>query len=397
MSQKRVLILHNRYQRRGGEDEVVELEAQLLSDAGHDVTVDIISNDDIDVRQKALILLGGGFDTSQGERIQRILRSSPADVVHIHNFFPKLTLAAHVSAADSGAAVVQTLHNFRLVCAGAMLGRQGHVCEKCLHGSTYWGVVHKCYRGSALASLGVVAMQNRARSGDMLNRHVDRFITLTNFAKQKFIEGGLPARLLVVKPNFVPDRLASPLEGRIGAVFVGRLSPEKGVGVLLEAFRSLPHLRLKIIGSGPEEDILRANAPSNVLFTGQLSRDEVSRALSESQIMIVPSLWYEGFPMTIVEAFAAQLPVVASDIGSLGEIVEPGQNGQLFPVGDHVALAGIVKALMQDPETVKRLGATARRQYETRYSGAQNLRALESIYEEAMEERRLRNGDVASR
>jgi glycosyltransferase involved in cell wall biosynthesis len=222
-------------------------------------------------------------------------------------------------------------------------------------------------------------MQQRAERLGTWNR-VQRFIALTDFARAKFIEGGLPAESLVVKPNFAPRRRPERTQRRKGALFVGRLSPEKGVHHLLKAWQSLPQHGLTIIGDGPERERLQRGAPGNVVFAGGLPPEAVQGYMAEAEVLVIPSIWYEGFPMTAVEAFASGLPILASDIGSLSEIIEPNRNGRHFRAGDPADLARVAGEVLADPEALAELGRGALISYESKYTPERNIIQLEAIY-----------------
>ncbi|SOH95456.1 Glycosyltransferase involved in cell wall bisynthesis [Monaibacterium marinum] len=380
----KILILHNAYQQRGGEDAVVAAEETLLRAAGHDVDVEVVSNTDIHgLSAKVRTFLRTAYDPQREAWMRDLLARTGAEVVHIHNFFPRLTPAVHTAAAQAGVGVVQTLHNYRLLCAGAQFLREGRVCEDCLTGSILNGIRHRCYRGSLPGSLAVVNMQHQARQRETFDKHVHRFIALTDFARDKFIEGGLPAERIVVKPNFIHAPEQPEGQGRAGALFVGRLSAEKGVQVLVDAWRALPDIPLTILGDGPEADALRASSPSNVHFAGSVTPAEVRAHMLKARALMMPSLWYEGFPMTIAEAFGAGLPVIASRLGSMAEIVTPGRTGALFEPGNVQDLTDTVRATFADPDTLTQLGRAARDQFQHDFSPAANLGQLEKIYDEA--------------
>lgn len=381
----KILILHNTYQQRGGEDAAVEAESALLGAARHEVRVEVVSNHGISgFAARTSTFLRAPYDAARKGWLADLIGDARPDVVHIHNFFPLLTPAIHETAAEMGLPVVQTLHNYRLVCANAQLLRGGSICEKCLAGNRIWGVVHRCYRGSLPGSLAVMRMQDRAIRTGAWHKHVHRFIALTEFSRSKFIAGGLPANRMAVKPNFVAREMPLAAQRR-GALFVGRLSPEKGAETLVRAWRGLPSIPLTVVGGGPELGKLPAIAPANVTFTGAQTPEQVAGHMAGAQALIVPSIWYEGFPMTVAEAFAAGLPVIASDIGSLGEIIVSGRSGLHFTPGDADSLAAIVKTLFADPAALQRLGAGARASYEAHYTPMANLAQLERIYAEAIE------------
>ncbi|MBN9309597.1 glycosyltransferase [Devosia sp.] len=375
----RIYIAHNAYQQQGGEDAVVAAEAELLRSAGHDVSVGLVSNNDIHSRAaKVRAFFDAPHSARRAAWIGEELQRTGAEILHVHNFFPLLTPAIHEEAARRGIAVVQTLHNYRLLCAGATFLRDGQLCEKCLGDRRHWGVVHRCYRGSLPGSLAVYRMQERSRHLQVWQRRVHRFIALSEFARSKFVEGGFPADRIVVKPNFVAPYSGPLPASRHGALFVGRLAREKGVDVLLDAWRQLPDLPLTIVGDGPDRDRLIATAPPNVTFTGTLSHPEVEARMLSAAILVVPSIWYEGFGMVVAEAFARGLPVVASRIGSLPEVFGPSGQGALFEPGDREELVRAVLANLSGPD--------ARRMRERQlalFSPAAALRQLEDIYSDA--------------
>jgi glycosyltransferase involved in cell wall biosynthesis len=380
----RITILHNLYKHRGGEDAVVEAEADLLRQSGHAVQVELVSNNDIaSMTDKMRTFVRAPFDPDRRPWAMNLFARTRPDVVHIHNFFPLLTPAVHHAARQHGAAVVQTLHNYRLLCAAATFSRDGAVCEKCLEGSNSWGIVHRCYRGSVLGSLAVARMQWRAAQHRTWHSAVDRFVALTEFARGKFIAGGLPAERVVVKSNFaVGDKPTS--RSRSGALYVGRLSAEKGVATLLQGWLDVPGVQLRVIGDGPERRALEAMAPANVHFLGQLPQARVRELMQQSQCLIVPSVWYEGFPLVVAEAFAAGLPVLAARIGALGEVVVEGVNGRHFAPGDAASLAKVAREALSARSYLDQLSAGARATYETKYTPEINLRQLEAIYEAAL-------------
>jgi glycosyltransferase involved in cell wall biosynthesis len=379
-----VLFLHNAYQQAGGEDAVVRNEAELLGRAGHSVVMEVVHNDRIvTVDDKMRTLWRARYDPSRVAWMDDLLRRVRPDVVHVHNFFPLLTTAVHQTAHRRGVPVVQTLHNYRLFCAAATFERQGSVCELCLHGSRHNAVLHRCYRGSLPGTAAVVAMQREAIERRRLVDNVDRFIALTEFARGKFIEGGLSYEKLVVKPNFLDRPARPPADPRAGALFVGRLSLEKGVDRLVAAWRNLPDVALTIAGDGPLRGQLQQSAPANVRFLGRINSHDVEAEMRRSAALIVPSTCYEGFPMTIAEAFANGLPVIASRIGSLAELVEPGVTGDLCVPGDEADIAATVARTFADPAELVRMSCNARRTFEERYTAKSNLAMLESIYRDA--------------
>ena len=384
----RILQVHNTYQQPGGEDAVVANEGALLTGKGHEVRLWSVSNDGI---EGAWAKLRTAWQVPYSHRARRqlgrVIADFGPDVVHVHNFFPLLTPSIYEACRDAGVAVVQTLHNYRTICAGALLLRDGRPCEDCIGASPYRGALHGCYRGSRLGSLAVARMIARHREQGTWRTKVDRFIALTEFAKAKFVEAGFPADKIAVKPNFAADTGARTSEGdRHGALFVGRLSPEKGIGTLLAAWRGLD-VPLRIAGDGPLLNMVRdANSP-NVAPLGGLPPEAVSREMARAAFLVMPSQWYEGFPMTLAEAFCQGLPVIASRLGAMAEIVEDGVTGLHFAPGDARDLAAKVRWAADHPEEMLEMGANARHAYEEKFSPDINYEILFSIYQAAIREK----------
>jgi len=383
----RILVLHNRYRVGGGEDVVAAAEAALMRARGHEVTLIEVDNHAIrGTIGAARAAIGTAYNPSRRRWIAREVRRIRAEVVHVHNFFPLLSPAVLDGAADAGAAVVHTLHNYRTICAGATMLRNGAVCEQCLDGSRWAAVRHRCYRGSLPGTLAVAAMQQTAQSLNLWDRPGRQLIALSRFARDKLAQGGLPAARISVKPNFIdlPDTLRR--KARSGVVFAGRLGAEKGASVLIEAARLLPDIDFTLIGDGPEAPRLRALAPGNARFAGALPREQVRAAIAGARLLAVPSLWYEGLPMTLLEAYAAGTPVVASRIGALAEWVEDDATGILVEPGDASALAAAIRRAWDYPETTQAMGDAARVRAETLFSPGAAGMALEAIYGRALAE-----------
>lgn len=380
----RILIIHNRYQQAGGEDSVSAAEAALLQAGGHEVERLDFANDHIGGAMAAAraALLGAYNPVSRRLADEAIARFRP-DVVHVHNFFPTASPAIFYACSAARTPVVWTLHNFRVTCANALLMRDGDVCEDCLGGTGWSGIRHRCYRGSLAGSAAVTAVHRGHAALGTWARRVDRFIALTAFSRSVFVRAGLPADKLAVKPNFISDPgVHQRYPTRTGALFVGRLSEEKGVDTLLDAWADL-QLPLTIVGDGPEAARLQAKAGANVRFLGRLGREAVIDAMAAAAVVVVPSRWYENFPMTVVEAFAAGAPVIASGLGALNEVVTEGVNGLHFRSNDAGDLTAVVRRAFREPELLGRLGQGARATYERELTPERNLAMLEAIYVDA--------------
>ena len=384
MSDHRVLVAHNSYQMRGGEDSVVDAEVALLRSHGHAVTEYRRHNDELQDMRTLSAALDTLWSRKTGRDLDAQFASTRPDVIHVHNTFPLISPSLYWAAHRHGIPVVQTLHNFRLLCPQAMFLRDGKVCEDCLGKLPWRGVVRSCYRHSLAQSSIVGGMLFLHRALKTWESKVAQFIALNEFCKSKFVEGGLPAARITVKSNFA----ASPIpvaRARSGFAYVGRLSPEKGIDVLAAALRALTNIKLRVAGTGPSEGLLIGL--EGVELMGQRSRQEVDRNLQESHALIFPSICFETFGLVIVEAFANGTPVIASRIGVVPELVEEGVTGLLFTPGDAPELARKIRWAEDNPDAMARMGGAARARFESRYTPQRNYAQSLQIYRDAIESR----------
>lgn len=382
-------MAHVAYRQRGGEDAVFDNECDLLERGGVEVVRARFSNDDID-EQGVVRKLGLGLTTVWSSRgrgeIQALLRKEKPQVAHFHNTFPLLSPSVYWACRAERVPVVQTLHNFRLICPNGILYRDGAVCEECPDYGLQRSIRHACYRDSRLATAAVVAMlQTNRRIGSY--QQVSAYIALTQFAAARFAAAGIPRERIRIKPNFLPD--PTPAEFAVGAygLYIGRISKEKGLATLVEALALIgsPALPLKVAGDGPERVSLQRLAESRGLpieFCGFVEPEPLRRLLRRSAFLVVPSLCFEGFPMVLLEAFAAGKPVLASRLGGLDELVEDGHTGRKFRPGDAAELARLWTELSAGPAALEDMGRNARARFDRDYTDAANLRRLRSIYGE---------------
>lgn len=384
----KILIVHERYRQAGGEDTVFTAEQELLSRAGHEIVTYTDDNRRIDTITRPSLAFGTIWSRRATAELRRLVRRERPQIAHFHNTFPLLSPAVYRAAREEGTAVVHTLHNYRLLCLNATFLRQGRVCQDCLGVLPWRGVVHRCYRSSLAASTAVAAMIGAHRAFRTWSKQVDAFITPTDFARTKFEEGGLPSEKLHVKQNFL---LEDPGVGTGKGgyfLFVGRLSEEKGLKTLLRCWQDLgpgaPPIR--IVGDGPlTEQVMRAAESLEPLtYLGPQSPRRVRELMKSATSLLLPSLWFEGLPMVAIEALATGLPIVASRIGGLPEIVVHGWNGWLVPSGDPVAWGEAISTTMRDRAALKKVRRNARAEYEKRYSATPNLRRLLEIYSQAL-------------
>lgn len=383
-----ILSVHNRYQIRGGEDESRESEERMLREHGHIVDMYEENNDRVATLSKTQMAARTIWSTESYQVVEQRLKETSCDILHVQNFFPLISPSIYYAAKAAGVPVIQTLRNYRLFCPNALFFRNGKVCEDCLGKAVpYPGILHGCYRESRIASSGVAAMLVTHRALKTWEKKVDLFITLTNFARQKCIEGGLPADKIVVKPNFVsPDPGIGKGEGGY-ALFVGRLSTEKGLDTLLSAWQQLDkQIPLKIVGDGPlaEKVIEAAKRLPQVEWLGRKSVVEVHELMGNAMFLVFPSKWYETFGRVAVEAFAKGTPVIAAEIGAIAELVESGRTGLTFQPDNPQDLAAKVEWMLANPAHLAQMRREARTEFLMKYTVKQNYQQLINIYALAM-------------
>jgi glycosyltransferase involved in cell wall biosynthesis len=382
-----ILMCHNYYQQPGGEDQSFASEAALLERYGHNVTRYTLHNSAINDAPRWRVMTDSLWNGVAYRELRQLIRRVRPEVVHCTNTFPLMSPSVYYAARTQRVPVVQSLRNYRLLCAKAQFFRDGSVCESCLGKSVGWpGIVHRCYRNSRLGTAVVGGITVAHRLLRTWTHAVDLYFTLTNFARQRFVNGGLPAHKIVVKPNFVdPD--PGPGTGRGGYVaFVGRLSPEKGIDTLLAAWAQLKSgFRLKIVGDGPLANLVEsaAGADARIQWLRRRPQEEVLDILGKAACLVIPSVWYETFGRAIIEAFAKGTPVIASRLGAMAELVDDGRTGRLFTPSDPEDLRSKLRQFLADPARWGRLRHAARLEYESRYTGDRNIEMLLEIYRRA--------------
>jgi glycosyltransferase involved in cell wall biosynthesis len=385
----KILLCHNYYQLPGGEDECFSDEGRLLEANGHEVVRFTRRNEEIHEMGRFELACKTLWNSDTYRRLRELMRCEQPALMHCTNTFPLISPSAYYAARAEGVAVVQALHNYRLLCPAAMLLRDGRVCEDCLGKSIPLpAVVHGCYRNSRAASAVVTALLTSHRSIGTWRKLVDAYYTPSRFTRNKYVEGGFPKERIGVVPSFVePD--PGPGSGQGGyATFVGRLTAEKGLATLLDAWSRLPlPVSLKIVGDGPLADqvIDAAQRDSRITWIGRRPREEVLDLLGDAACIVVPSLTYETFGRTIIEAFAKGTPAVVGDHGAMAELVQPGKTGMRFRPGDVADLSCKLEELFRQPDTLKAMRASARLEYETRFTAAAVLISLMEVYDRALE------------
>lgn len=384
----KILLVHNHYRYPGGEDEAFHRERGLLRSAGHHV---------IEYTRHSGEMVAGGIWANAEiglrsinalesvEHLRSLLQKEKPEVAHFHNTFPLISPGAYYPCRAAGVPVIQTLQNYRLICPAATLYRNGEICEECLDRSLLRGVLHGCYRGSRPASAAVALMLAVHRRLHTWTKIVDHYIAPTEFVRRKFLQAGMPAGKISVKPNFVyPDPGVHQGDGKY-ALYIGRLAPEKGVGTLLHAWTLIgQHIPLRIVGDGPVKQALQAQAEKahleKVRFEGWIPQEQVRAILKHAAFLIFPSEWYEPFGLGIAEAFACGVPVIASAKGALMETVESGKTGLHFVPSDPKDLAAKVEWAWTHPTAMKSMGVAARAEYQATYTAKRNYDLLMEIY-----------------
>ena len=387
----RILQVHNNYLYAGGEDVVVESEKHMLSARGHEVQLFGKNNKEIEeysaFQKLSLLWNTAGSDASYRETLKALQTFHP-DICHVHNFFPLISPSVFRACDQMHIPVVQTLHNYRLLCVNAYLFRDGHVCEECVGKSTYHSLQYGCYHDSRIQSLAVAHMIESNRSNGTWNGKVDAYICLSEFSRAKFIEGGLPPEKLFLKSNFVPTDPGFSVSSNGLPLFVGRLDEMKGIRVLLQASKLLPNVKFNVAGSGPfKEEVVSA---STIEYLGQLTRNEVLQQMKNASMVVYPSVLYETFGLTLIEAFACGKPVIAGRIGAVGDIVADMKTGLLFEPGNSEDLASKLSWAISHPSEMGAMGRAARKTFEEHYTADANYTTLMEIYAAANEHRKRR-------
>ncbi len=387
----KIILCHNHYRQPGGEDCVVRDEENLLRSNGHEVIRFTRDSNSIKGRGGIKTAIGSIWNSRTARELRELVKVERANIVHFHNTVPMISPAAYWAARSAGAAVVQSIHNYRQICPKGTFVREGKVCEDCQGKAFAWPAIkNKCYRESRLGSATLATGAFVHRMMGTYRRKVDRYIAMTQFAKLRSVAGGLPEHLIDVKPNFViPDPGLSNSYSQ-HAIFVGRLSEEKGVDTLLEAWRQLgDEIPLKIIGDGPmSQQVLRATKENRAIhWCGQQPWEHVIDEIGKARVLVFPSNCFETFGRSMVEAFAKGTPVIGSKLGSMAEIIDDGRTGCHFNPGDADDLAAKVRHLCDEPFRLEMMRREARLEYEMHYTAKTNYELLMEIYDRAIETR----------
>ena len=392
----RILIAHNYYgsSAPSGENQVVAAEAALLRANGHEVRMFERHSDSIRERGLRGAVAGAlsvPWNPFSAREMRAVLASWRPDILHAHNTFPLISPAIFPAAAG-GPARVLTLHNYRLLCAAGIPMRDDRPCTLCIERRSVGPALHHgCYRDSRVATLPLAAGIALHRARGTWHRDVEALVALTGFQRDLLAQGGLPVERIEVKPNFYPGRpdVVPWDERKADCIFVGRLSPEKGILKLIRAWRrwGAEAPPLLVIGDGPlRADLEREAAGGRVTFLGQLPSTHTERHIANARLLILPSECFEGFPMVVREAFAFGTAVAASDLGPLPSILEGGLGFLLDPF-DAAVVADRLRTIWADQSRLQQVGDAGHREFLRRYTAEANIEILQAIYARALERR----------
>jgi len=391
----KILLVHNSHRSgsASGDDGVFKREGALLENHGHQVIRYNPSNDgfyESGPIGKLYTALQFPWSLSAARHIRDLARKEKPNLAHVHNFFPLISPSIYHTLNAEGIPVVQTLHDFRFLCAMAFFMRDGIICEKCKKGSVFRGVWHGCFKESRIGTIPVALMLKLHQYLDTFRKRIDAYVCLTKSQRKIFSEAGFDENKLFVKPNYVED-ISGGNETIKGdyAVFIGRLGEEKGVKTLIEAWRSLKEVPLKVIGDGPDGDkskkMVHDFGIKNIEFLGFRPHSYCMSLLDGARFLVMPSIWYETFGLTIIEAFSHEKPVITSNLGAMADLVADHKTGLLLKPGNPDDLRDMVRLLWENPGECIRMGKNARREYEEKYTPEKNFEMLMAIYKWVIE------------
>jgi len=378
----KILVAHNAYHYRGGEDTVVDAEVSLLRRYGHEVLLYRRDNADIPRMPRWRAAVDTFWSHRTVGEIDNLQCGFRPDLIHAHNTFPLISPSLYSIAERLRVPVVQTLHNFRLVCPQAMLMRSGRSCTECVGHWPWRGVLHRCYRDSFAQSAVTAAMLSVHRLAGTWQNGVARYLVLNQTCREIFAEGGLPIDRMRIKPNFVDSRGTPDWDDRQGALFIGRLSPEKGLETLARAMQQLPGVRIDVYGKGPLQTVVEQS--DGLDYRGFENGKSLQQRVAKAVFLVMPSTGIESFGLAAIEAFASGTPVIASRQGGLREIVEHRHNGLLVAPGDAEDLAWAINYAVTHPDDIRRMGMNAYQSYLAHYTPERNYATLMRIYDEAL-------------
>ena len=384
----RILIIHNTYQQRGGENMVMLLERSLLEKNGHELYDYCVSNDSIKgTFQMIKTFLNVSYSRHQKEKISNCIEKIDPDIVHVHNFFPLITPSVFDACIENDIPVVHTLHNYRLICPSALLMHNNKIYEKSIVKNAFATVSDKVYRNSYFGTYAVARMIEYHKKNKTWETKVNQFIALTDFAKSKFVETGFLEDKISVKPNFVED-FGFDNKKEDYYLFIGRLSKEKGIDLLLNTFMQNGK-PLEVIGKGPmERNVIDIDSKyTNITYHGFQEKTFIIQKLKKARALIFTSICYETFGMAIIEAFSTGTPVIGPNIGGPNEIINHKENGLIYEADNVEDLNHKISLLNNDKSLQNKISIGARANYELKYTAEKNYKMLMNIYKKVINEK----------
>jgi glycosyltransferase involved in cell wall biosynthesis len=387
----KVLQIYNEQRSRfGGEPTVIEATMRVLEQNGHEVRLVMKSSRVLEnsILKQISAFWGGVYNIRAYREMRRLIEKDHPEVVHVHSVYPMFSPSILVACRRRNVPVVMTVHSHNLTCPTWYHLYKGSVCEDCVGGHEYRCVIKNC-RKNILESAAYALRSSVARNLRLFHDNVSVLIALTPFAKAKLLQAGFREDQIAVVPNpaYVKEPAADPSAGEYVA-FAGRISPEKGIDTLLAAAAQMPHVAFKVAGDGPVFSEMKAKAPRNVEFVGQLRPDQLNQFYKRSRMLVVPSVWFEQFPMVVLEAMGRALPVIGSRIGGLPEIIEDGLTGSTFEPGNPQDLARQVRLLWDDPQLCHRMGIAGRQKVLREYTEDAYFHNLMVVYQAAIQRSR---------
>ncbi|MGB2925068.1 MAG: glycosyltransferase [Limnothrix sp.] len=390
----KILIVHNRYRIRAGEDNVFDQEAALLKEHGNEVKTWTVDNQNIPEKKSSWQQIKLAFNTiwsiSAYRSISKIIKEFKPDIVHVHNILPLLSPSIFYACKKQKVPVIQTIHNYRLGCPAATYFRDEKICELCVDKSLLNSIRYRCYRNSYAQTTIVAAMLQIHRWLGTWENIVSGYIALTPFMKDKLIQLGIPEEKIFVKPNFINNSITKTKPISFGKyyLFVGRLSPEKGIHVLLEAYKQCnTSYPLVIIGKGELQNIVEdaAKNDSRIQYLGQQPREKVLQYMQEAIALIFPSVWQEPFGLSIIEAYSQSLPVIGADVGSVNQLIQPHLTGLLYSLKDALQLGNIFEKIEGNCKEWLGLKNKLKDHLNDKYFSQTNVEIMLSIYQQIIQ------------
>lgn len=392
----KILQVHNFYRVPGGECSVVRAEEKLLIKHGHKVVqffCDSGSIDDFSFLRKIRLFLGITYNQRIFKDAVIAIRAQRPDVAHVHNVFPMMSPSVYAALKHCGVPVVQTLHNFRFLCPNGQFFVDDAICEDCITRGLHSAVLKRCVRGSFATSAMYALAISRAWKSGILPNAIDKYIALNKFVAQKMILGGIPKQKIAICGNYIEPTVSSVAAKQPYILYLGRLSAEKGISTLFKALSLLEGVVLKVAGSGPEEERLKNEASEfdgvQVQFLGHISGRDKQKIIAEALCTVVPSEWYENFPISVLESMSLGTPVVASRIGGLPDMIEHGINGMLFEAGNYGDLASCIRAITEDLTETQAMAEKAMHTAIEKFGPEEHYRQLMAIYQDAVSENKV--------